>query len=500
MMKFYSAALLAGALVAGTLAADAKTDKVANLRFKQGSVEAPVHPALKAQAARKAAGKKSRAARRPVVSLAENESWYPTTQVISVWEGEWFDVEKYTTTWNAAGKPLVNIVESLEEGVEEYTKEVCVYDDYGYMTSKVTSNGASLDDLQESSRVSRGYDPVVHHLVTSNMEEMYNDQTSQWMQTGNVYRRIVTRDGAGNITSVEVQTYFDGRWDPDNKYDIEYGADGKASKISYSVMQYDETYHPTDWMTRHVYDHIEWYCTDGQIYDMDCIYEGANKVKTFSQMVGDEVACVSTVNYVGDSDDYVLVGDMGWAIYTLTWTNHEYGGYTSYTVQVDTEVAEGEEPYTEKNVSILKSDELGNSMLDVHYSIYGDELYMDIYTKGEDVLDGEGRISEYTMAEFYPLEEEPAEGEEEWYAVSRATDDELLAPLDAIEGEWENYIKVVFSDYQPAQSAALDRIDAEIADGKAEYFTIDGRRVNGTPAAGLYIRRTAVGTTKVLVK
>lgn len=501
MTKFYSVALLAGALVAGSLAADAKTASASKPRFKHGrQIEAPVHPAYRTLvAAKKAAGKK-KAVRKPVSSLAENQTWLPVTQVVSVWDGEWIEIEKYSTTWNANGKPVINIIQPMEDEVTDFTKEEYTYDDYGYQTGLLTSIGESLDDLTATTRTTREYDPVVHHLVTYQVEETFDG--SEWVKSGNEFRRIVTRDNAGNITKVEVQTPYEDRWDPMEKYEIEYGADGKASKISFSEMEYDwNTFEPTDWSLRYVYDHIEWYCTDGQIYDMDCIYESTNKVKTFSQMVGDEVACVSTVTYVGDTDDFVLVGDMGWAVFTQTWTNHENGGYTNHTVQVDEPEEEGMEPMTETMVECVKYDALGNGLLEVGYYIYDGELMLETYSKGEDLVDAStGFITEYTLTEFWPAEEEPVEGEEEWYALSRAEVDDILAPLEGIEGEWVAYLNVKFSDYQPAGSAALDKIDAEIADGKAEYFTIDGRRVNGTPAAGLYIRRTASGATKVLVK
>lgn len=320
------------------------------------------------------------------------------------------------------------------------------------------------------------------------------------MQSGNIFRRTVTRNAEGKVTSVVREQPFADRWDPMEKFDFTYGPDGTVIKIVNSVMQFDDSHAPTDWLEDLIYENIEWYKFDGQIYDMDCIFEGNNKVKTYTQIYNGEPVVVSNVVYVGDTDDFDLVGDMGYAAFTQSWVNHENGGYTSKTVYTE-EAEEGMEPYVETKVDCCLYDVLGNELLVVGYIEADGIVYLDYYAKAEETLDAaNGYPSEYILSEFWPAEEEEDPVLEEYAALSRVDTSDITAPLDALDGEWVDFIKITFSDYAQAGTGAVDKIATDIADGKAEYFTIDGRRINGTPASGLYIRRTATGAQKVLVR
>lgn len=502
MTNYYIKAL-AGVLVMGSLTI--ASAKVADLPLKKGrSIEVPAHPALAKTAVSGKSAKKTSARGKVVrreVSMAENEVWRPVTQTLYGWDedaGDWYGIEEITTTWSAAGKHLVDISKSLEEE-DEYSKTEMVYDDYGYLTSQLSYVGTSADDMEPSSRKIREYDPRMHGLIVSNTEERWNPVTSSWVPSGNIYRRVVTRDGNGNVTCVQMELFYDGRYDPMEKYDFYYGSDNKVNKIVYSQMKFDyTTFLPVEWVEDVVYDEIEWYAFDGQIYDLDCIFEGNNKVKTFTQVLDGEPVSVSTVAYVGDTDDFVLVGEMDGAVYEQTWLNYENGGYVNHVVRTE-ELGEGEKVVTEEYVNCALFNELGSELLVAEYEIDGDELLFGCYSVGDEVRDPEnGFLQSYVMREFWPMEEDY---DEDYYALaSRSLANDLVAPLDQLEGEWYNFVKIEFSDYRPAGTGAVDKIASDIADGKAEYFTIDGRRVNGAPAPGLYIRRTAAGTSKVFVK
>lgn len=501
MTKFYSIAL-AGALALGGVSATA-VPRSAKLAVKHGAKVEAVHPGIAGpKTVRKAsAAKGSRHyARLNAVKSAANDVWRPTTQTIFEWDGEaWTEVEQYTTTWNSDGQPLVDITKSLPDG-DEWGKIEYTYDEYGYLVSERSFTGSSLDDLEPSSRKTVVYDPVIHNLVVSNTEEMWNPVTSAWMQSGNIFRRTVTRNADGKVTSVVREQPYADRWDPLEKYEFTYGPDGTVTKIVNSVMQFDASYAPTDWLEDLIYENIEWYKFDGQIYDMDCIFEGSNKVKTYTQIYNGKPVVVSNVVYVGDTDDFDLVGDMGYAAFTQSWVNHENGGYTSKTVYTE-EAEEGMDPYVETNVDCCLYDVLGNELLVVGYIEADGIVELGYYSKADETIDPTNEYpSDYILREFWPFEDEEDPGYEEYAALSRVDTSEITAPLDALEGEWVDFIKITFSDYAQAGTGAVDKIATDIADGNAEYFTIDGRRVNGTPASGLYIRRTATGAQKVLVR
>lgn len=506
MTKFYSAAL-AGALVLGSLSAAALPAKVTPAFKKGNKVEMTVHPALaKQEAAKKGIAAKKQAAvaalHHRVAAMAENNVWRPVKQVVSMYDGaDWIPVDEYTTVWTPDGLPQVDLIKSLEEE-NVYSRIEYVYDEFGMLTQKITYVGESADNLAPSSRSLTEYDPKMHNLVLTTIDENWDAEASAWVAAGAAQRRVVTRDADGNVTSVQLELPYDGRYDPVHKYEFFYGDDKKVNKIVYSDMEFSyPDFEPVGWIEDVIYENIEWYAFDGQIYDMDCIYEGNNKVKTFTQMYEGEPVYVSNVTYVGDTDDFVLVATIDGGVLEQTWTNFPNGGYVNQVRQT-IEGADGEAPSVEDYVASSLYNELGNDLLSVEYTIYdGSELEFGNYMLGEEILDPATEKTEtYILREFWPLEEDWGEEEEEYYALSRVTVNEITAPLDDLEGDWEDFVKIEYSDYQIAGTGAVDKIASDIADGKAEYFTIDGRRVNGTPASGLYIRRTATGAQKVLVK
>ncbi|MCM1070440.1 MAG: hypothetical protein NC210_09095 [[Clostridium] fimetarium] len=500
MTNFYSFAL-AGSLLLGSAAAYAATPSKAPKHFaKQGkSAVLAAHPSdnlLVKASPKKSAAKVRRAARR-AVSYAENNTWRPSTEVVSISlePGEWLDIEKVSLTWNADGKVLTTITEGIDE--EYVSREEMAYDEFGYWTSRTSFNGETLDALQPESRDVRQYDPRVHSLATYLATETYDATTQQWVASGIANKVVITRDAAGNITSAETQAPYEGDFLGVHKYVITYGADGKASRIALMQMQYDENYKPVGYAEDIVIGNIEWYTTDGQIYDQDCIFEGANKVKSFEQLNSDGSALSGTkVTYVGDSDDFELTTTYADGVFTQTWTDLENGGYLSHSKFVMA-AEEGEEPYTEEYVECLKLDKLGESLGEIAYDIYGGELEFGYWTKAEETLNDHDMPETYALREFYPLEEE---GGEDYFAFSRAAVDDIEAPLEALEGDWFDYIKIAYSDYVLAGTNAIDKVASDIADGKAEYYSIDGRRLTSAPAAGLYIRRTAAGASKILLK
>ncbi len=500
MTKFYSLAA-AGALVLGTLSAVAGPAKVTPAFKKGNKVEMTVHPALaKTGAVKKNLAAKKQAAvagrHHRIASMAENQVWRPVKQIVSMSDGgEWIPSEEYTTTWTPQGYPQVDLIKALDEE-DTYSRVEYVYDEFGMLTEQTTYVGETADNLVPSSRRLKEYDPKMHNLLLNTIAESWDEAASAWVSAGASQRRVVTRDADGNVTSVQLELAYNGRYDPISKYEFFYGDDKKANNIVYSEMEFDySTYEPVGWFEDLVYDNIEWYAFDGQIYDMDCIYEGNNKVKAFTQMYEGEPVVVSTVTYVGDTDDFTLVGRMTDGVFEQTWTNYPNGGYLSEVVQT----TEGVDGSVEKYVESAMFNELGNDLLGIQYTIYDGVLEFGTYLKGEEVLDPATELPvTYIQREFMPLEE--GGDEEEYFALSRMTVDEITAPLDELEGDWEDFVKIEYSDYQIAGTGAVDKIATDIADGKAEYFTIDGRRVNGTPASGLYIRRTATGAQKVLVK
>ncbi len=295
---------------------------------------------------------------------------------------------------------------------------------------------------------------------------------SQWNKAGNCYRRNITRDEAGNITSVEIATLYNGDYDPSIKLNVTYGADGKAVSITESQLTYDGI--SFAWKDGYVYSEIEWENTDGQIYQIDDLMRGANRIKSANvASPEDGLRFNLTVEYFEGSEKYVARmvpvivdeedGDMpqlGIATYTPLDDN---GSYTLVT----------ETQYTPEDVFIetetTKYDPYGYIIFEeFKYSEFGEEFIEEL-TEGTVV---------YDEVNGYPLSYESS----------------------ILDYETESMVKTIrieFSDY--SNVAGIEGIGAE-SNARPEYYNLQGVRVdadNLTP--GIYIVKTGTSAKKVRI-
>ncbi|MDE6286907.1 MAG: hypothetical protein K2L99_07930, partial [Muribaculaceae bacterium] len=58
----------------------------------------------------------------------------------------------------------------------------------------------------------------------------------------------------------------------------------------------------------------------------------------------------------------------------------------------------------------------------------------------------------------------------------------------------------LFSGYSLTATDGLNKVEIDATDGPVEYFNLQGIRMQGKPAPGIYIRRQGNRTEKVFVK
>lgn len=401
-----------------------------------------------------------------------------TRHLYSYEEDQWVLEETYKTKYYPNGmEEVVDIIS--EDGI---LRETLKYNEVGYMTYRLREvsedNGATFTP---SELLEREFDPIIKTLPVKAVTKMF--MNGQWVETGSSYTRTITRNADGNITSVEIAVPYEGKYDPTERYLVEYGEDGKANRFEYvKLVNYGET---MEWESQMVYSDIVWDSFDGQIYNTESLTYGANRIAsaTITQFGSDtQMKASYQIDDQGlGSFSVELFQDYGggltWKDVTTTYLEDIYGSYRSLEQTEITFPAEeeGQEPMTD----VMKESE--------HYVVNEFGLEMLIYSimaAGDEIM-----VMENMKAD---LETDPVYGYPLTYIRKIAPEE----TPDAIPSVPE--IKIEFADYYDV--AGLRAIaPADNADAPVRYFDLSGRAV-AKPANGIFIRQQGSKAEKILVK
>lgn len=499
MRKFYTATValcVAAASVAGPQQMDAPMrQRVANVKSEM-----------------KAAMGRLKKSSRP--RHAEAEPVYrPVVQKLyaPVGDGAWELDATYRSEWNAQGRPVRDVITSEAEGSVQVI--TYAYDAHGNVVEKIVKEGDSEQTAAEMSKTVSAYDEKMPWVETLHEVYIFNDK-GQWEldPTQNIYKREVTRNADGNVLTVVRSTLYGAEWSPNTKFEAEYGADGKPVRLSEA--SYDDTLQ--DWSLTDLYTDCQWDACTAQFASMDNCLEHGNQLVAFTAPDEDDEPLQVQVLYLEDGS-YVSYADIaGLPMYMLTrlLPNNSYRS----TGVGELEIMPGMSLFIGYAMAEIY-DELDNVLLVAEYDFDKEEGITDVYTwmQGDNTPDPVfGNMpSSYRLSDFYA--DEPDDEEEEYYAAAasvpalRSVVGKISAadlpdfskyeytelPAD-IAGEWEEFVKIEFSQYQ--NFAGINSIAADNAAISApEYYTVDGRHVD-TPAPGLYIVRQGSRVSKAVVR
>lgn len=438
MKKLYilSAALLAGAI----------------------SVSAAPHRQPVAKRIVKTAAKTAPASR-------SGELWCPATQQLFLWEDDqWTMVETNKYTYNSKG--LMTEDYTIDADNAGATRTLYTYNEIGYWKTRESLSSSDMTTFRNSEKTIREFDDVVKTFVTATYG--YNWLNYDWQQTGNNWEREVTRDTDGRVTKVERRVLYSGIFDPTQRFYVEYGADGKASKLWNEELTSNgfQLY----WEQGDVYTDIVWDRTDGQIFSTEDLMYGSNRIisaRVLSE--GDELTI--NVEYLDDLGSFKgeIKGEIDGLEIKSVIEQTVYDIYGSYDeIITESYTYEGE---TETYISTNKyrTDDSGLDLL-----IYASETF-----------EGEEEIYEWSAAELTRDEQgRPAEYIQQIY--------------DYDTEELVNSMRILFNDYIDA--AGVSSAITDDTDKPVELFDLRGMPVHGDAAPGLYIRRQGNKVSKVLVK
>ena len=401
--------------------------------------------------------------------------WCAGTREVFYWEDEWLPIEKYTDTYTDKG--LVEVEECTDLIDGSMSRESNTYNANGMLSRRLTQVGEEgVSVLENSQLVERAYDERLTDVIIENNNWFWVN--GEWSQIGNNYRRIIERNESGNITSVVIATLYMDEFEPSQRLTVTYGDNGEAISMVEEVLTYDDAGQLVWEMTQKL-DNIVWDTTDGQLYDIEEVYDGANRIKSCTlDMEGIEVDV--NVEYMEANQGYTItmatsLDEMFQLIVTGKVEMLDASGYGkgSYRTTATTAISLGDETLDEEIVTEC-----------VIYDDYGIELLVETtYTYGG-ITEVEERM--VNSVSYDPDYGYPVVAEASMY--------------DPEAEEMYLYMKCVYSDYTNVaeQTDVATLPSASVND--VEYYTLQGIRVDrNSLEPGVYIRRQGSEARKVVI-
>ncbi len=432
----------------------------------------------------------------------EIKAYYPG------YDGGWIFEGTVKSTYDPQGRLVSQELETVDEDgyPEEALATQTTYSEDGFEATTLVYD-VTTDPGELASKRVRAYDPQTPKLLVKSMQYLYDG--GEETVSGASYYRTVDRNEKGYITGVHYFTYYMGDFEEVQRVLVGYDADFNPVSITEYQLGYTEQ-DELDWVATESYTDCTWYETDGQIYDLEHIFEAPNKIKSYVYSYMDGQSDEGYVQYE-ENDDFILlstVNDLGPGLVGVQqWINLPNDGYQSEVYIYMDEVIpdEGEsfkdalQDFSEESMlyGIVEREEfdiLGNTLLAYSYYMESDFKELDTFIKGEETLDEEGHPATYVQSEFWPYyDDEDWYEEDDWYAPRRAAD-RLDEPFG--EGEWFETEKLEFSGIVSLGQNAVQGIEA--TDAPAVYYSIDGRRLTTLPAHGIVIERRGDKSRKLL--
>lgn len=429
-----------------------------------------------------------------------NPIWVAGNNTVYYWEdGEWFEGDFYTNSYDNEGRMTRDVNFNGEVTSDTSYK----YDEQGRLIESETSYVQADGSLAPSSRNVYHYSEQTPDFVIAQEEYLY--QRGNWMQVSSSFKYDVTRNAEGNVIKSVKYRWGISDYEPESSIELEYGADGRPTKIlCYELADAEGTL-----ALDATYSELQWKRCDGQIYSDDDLYSirnGISRGKYISEEFKDDAPVKILAEYPDDRGSFTIQqmtkiedADLGTIIATSLEEMSVIDDWGSYNdvYQVTYENA-GE------TIDFQGSTE--------EYHVAWDGLPTLIYYAENVLEDGQiwEYIGQYSRGKFtvddtygYPLEyvSEDFIFNDDFYRPARnaRTAKAHRAPADdEIKdlGEWQNSTRVVYSNYFDATSA-VNGIESD-NDAEPEYFNLHGIRVEN-PSDGIFIRRQGNKSSKVIL-
>lgn len=397
-----------------------------------------------------------------VVNAESAANMKPQHEEEWIYEEEWIKSGDYYYSHDKRG----NIVKNTYSDEYGSTMTEYAYDEYNNVVSQIESYSEGEDPFENSSKRILVYDPIVKNVIIDSQSYMWNETDWLLYSDGHTYKRVITRNDNGNITNVEVYSYFIDEYHLQHRSTITYNSENVAETWKYEELGYTST---GDLTMNEIYTltDMQWHVTDGQILALndltDFFTSDNNKLKKATVYSKGTLTGSIEASYQ-DNGDYTYkysytTSPCAEETYTHTVTD-AFGSYIETTVAY--------EDMNEDN--ILTEDELAMSeQLVVNKNEYG-KVIEEVATADDEMVFS--AKYEYTYSDeygSYPIEQ-------------------IHYEYDAEEADYIPYIKIVATDFYDVAGIGETFVDTTF--GSKSVYNMQGIKVgtdiNEMPA-GLYI-------------
>lgn len=394
--------------------------------------------------------------------------WKPTRSNSYEWDGSgWKTDHRSSFTYTSFGLVL-QAVGSYPGNITSVTDNT--YNENERLISSVISFSTGNEPLMEIMRLTLEYDDVLTDVAT--FTEISMPLLGNILVADGSMRRNITRNDKGCIIKVVTEEYVNNQYHPEEQLLIEYGPDGKATTIT----EYYRAGHGGNdsWVVETSLSDILWEQTDGQIYDMEKIFQGANRIKSAKLSIadldyddfgaGEQLKFDLTAGYSDVPGFYELTlalpnGPTASTIYTPK----ENGGYAVTSRSLDGEIEFEEKTYDEWGY-LLSS-----------YSEYTEGMYTEI---DEDII-GSVEYDDNGFPTVYIVEE-------------REHDPNSSQVTSHFKSKTE------FFDYMDVTSG-IEAVESD-SHARVMYFNLQGHPVQHPEKGSVYIRREGSKTEKIIIR
>lgn len=421
------------------------------------------------------------------MNAAAQLTYLPSKQTEYYYEdGEWLFSGTYTDSYDANGNV---VLEDFDDG-ETISRTENTWTRSGQLAMQLTSYSEDGGETftNEGKRV-QTYDLFMPTLTVSKVKYYWDEDNNAWVETGDAFRRTITRNEDGNVTSLVISVPYLGEYEDVQRFTMTYDPVTKqADTYRYDVLTRDEDTDDFVWTAELYLTNMKWKETNGQI-----VGEFSDFMSTGNYLQS------ATVNYV-DEDGADMTG-------TITFNYDNEGGYTGLLEypdelmkeQVSMHIDDANGSYTYEAIAYEDLDEDGELTDDdisshdkevSKYDSHGNQILFESYSMDED--EDELTLQE---SEKYDYTYDPAHGD----AVK-----ELIAyEYDYDEQEFSPMIKIVTDEYV-AITSGIKNIKSEASEAaNTSVYTLQGTKA-GTSTAnlpqGVYIVKNGGKAVKMIKK
>lgn len=282
--------------------------------------------------------------------------WLPTHEEEWIYDNGWNKGGDYYYTYDEQGNKISNI---YDDGSSPFKTET-TYNEFNYPIFSIDSYTNDGETYINYAKRTIAYDDVVKSVIIDNQSYTWENEDWVLASDGHTYKRNIIRDEQGNITSVEIYSYYLDEYHLQQKSTIGYNEEGIANTWKYEELAYSTS---KGLFMKEVYTlkNLEWHTTNGQILvldDLTAFFSDPNNLLKKATVYSER----KLTGYIDASYE-----DNGDFQYSYTYPTDPYAKET-YTHTI----TDANGSYVEKTIAL--EDQNGDDELTDDELVYEDEL------------------------------------------------------------------------------------------------------------------------------